>query len=196
MNAYYSNPTSIKVDESGWYKLDSGREITKLPIVESDSLLFARLGHGPAGEWLRACRWSLPTTSEYMEMAEAAHHIEPYTLPDEELLAANKIKRTAVAVGTFRNRNMMSFDWCVRHDNEVWRRMTGWDGTKPIDNCGKHWADGGLIIGWWTSRARSYGVSNDTMIQTPSAFHRSEPTYVDYATTFHAVRESQDKEAA
>lgn len=189
--AYRTSLDNIKVDESGWFRIRGGFEITKLPIVEKESLLFARLGHGVAGDCLRKRGWALPSVSDYEEMHRLSYHIEPVVLPDEELLAANNIKRTQAAIQAFRVNEMMSYDWCVRHDNQVWGAMQDWQGRQPIDNCGKHWAAGGLIVGWWTPHARKFGVKNNRMIQPPSAFHRGEPTYVDYATTFHAVRVSK-----
>jgi hypothetical protein len=125
-------------------------------------------------------------------------------LPTSEphlILDAGIALHDGAMIERFRETHMMGRPWCALHDAEVMRRIVaaGFNGSQPVDNAGKHWAEPdeqhpaapghSLIYGWWTPRARSYGVHNDVMIQEPSDFH--DLAYVDYATTFHAVRAKQ-----
>lgn len=196
MSVFRSLPKDCTVEPHGWFPLSSTLEITKLPIFDAAHPgMAARLGRGPAAKWLAGQGLRLPTAAEYSALHGVAYHIEPYTLPTLEMWGAEAGRlgvsvNDAAANQAFRQANMMGFEWCEQHDIECWRRLEGWDGVKPVDNFGKHWSSEG-IIGWWTKHARKYGVKNDFMIQTLSTFHNSDPSYVDYASNFHAVRETK-----
>lgn len=181
---FRSDPAHLSVHpETDWIRLPSGVEITRLPIYDDHEGLFARLGHGPAAEWCRAHGWELPTVAEYDELHAIALHIDPYTLPTVEMIRAAGIsERDTKAIDAYRNAHMMGREWCTQHDFEVWARLVraGWDGERAVANAGKHWAQGKTIVGWWLAKGGR--------IQNPSTFHAGDPTYVDYATTFHAVR--------
>ena len=145
---------------------------------------FARLGHGPASDWARARGYRLPSVNELDHLHRLAMHIEPYTMPTVEQLDGEGIGlRQYAAINAFRSANMRSFEWAQIHDAEVWQRLKrrGWT-NEAVANAGKHWAQGGLIYGWWKA--------NGARIQNASAAHANDRTYVDYATTFHVVRES------
>jgi hypothetical protein len=186
-NPFISNPSDCQIHPSGWVELPSGTKLTKLPIFDRDSELFARLGHGPAGKWLADQEMRLPTVAEYEQLHALALHIEPVTLPTGKMLVAAGVPKPWVddgadtpAMACYRAENIRSLEWCQLHDTEVWARLAeaGWS-VSPVANAGKHWCDGGVIFGWWRT--------GKPMIQTPSSFHRGEPTYTDYATTFHAA---------
>jgi hypothetical protein len=201
-NVFLSNVDDCEVHESGWFRLTPKLEITKLPLVDVTPGLFAHLGHGPAGHDV-APRFNarLPTFAEYELMHQACTlRFEPFTLPTQGQRAAeverinatrglHLARLTEVFEQELRQRDMMGREWCEVHDREMWRRLDQWDGREPVDNVGKHWAHGGGIIGWWTPNARKWGVKSTRMIQEPSMRHANEPTYDDYATNFHLVRE-------
>jgi N-acetyl-anhydromuramyl-L-alanine amidase AmpD len=178
---FTSRLESVAVHSSGWFRLPSGVEITKLPVWDAGASLFARLGHGPAGEWAKAKGYRLPTQADYDALHKASLYIAPFTLPTSAQLQANAIAPTnTAAIDAFRNANMASLEWCRIHDVEVFRRLAAATWTdQPVSNCGKHWVAGGLIYGWWTKTG---------MIQNLSAAHKAMPTHTDYATNFHVVR--------
>lgn len=190
----------------GWWRMPSGTEITVVPAWDSKIGVMARMGAGNAQKVAWENGWDLATVEQYDELHKFGVHIEPYTLPDSELRAA-ECQRLGVSHLTqeqeqhFREQNMMTIEWCRIHDVEVWRRLDQlaldgkWDGKTGVDNFGKHWckrrtdtpAGHSLIYGWFTKNARQYGVHNDYAIQFPaSPFH--DLAYDDYATTVHFVK--------
>lgn len=197
MTPFLSNTADVTY-EGAWLPISDTVEVTKLPLADTAHVLFARLGGGAAKVLLEARGWRLPTCAEYDQLHAHGLHIEPYVLPTDEptmLLEAGIALHDRDAIERFREANMMTEAWCHQHDNEVMKRLAaaGWKG-EAVDNCGKHWAapdastppGHSLIYGWWTPRARAYGVHNDVMIQERSPFH--DDRYDDYATTIHAAR--------
>jgi GH25 family lysozyme M1 (1,4-beta-N-acetylmuramidase) len=121
--------------------------------------------------------------SEYDKLHEKSIYIRPYTMPTVEMLKEVGIPdNNQVAIDRYRNSNMMTMAWCAIHDAAVKILLdeAGWLGDQPVSNVGKHWCRNRVIYGWW--------LENGGVIQSPSKFHFNEPTYVDYATTFHVVR--------
>lgn len=190
MTVYRSPAAAFAVHSSGWHRLPSGAEITCLPIVEHDNL-FAHTGHGPAAAWCSTHGYRLPSKAEYEELHRASLRITPYTLPTMDMLVADKVPRPwtrtdgsdSPALRAYRAAHMSSRAWCELHDAEVWRRLytAGWV-AGPVANAGKHWGEGGYIVGWWITQAGA-------LIQDWSAAHVNQPDHTDYATTFHACRE-------
>lgn len=184
--AFVSRPEGCELHAAGWLDLATGGAISRLPVVDRDMETFARLGHGPASEWATARGYRLPTANELDQLAAVDLHIDPFTMPTVEQLRNEGIAVTDhAAIQRFRVAHMMSFEWAQMHDAEVWQRLKrrGWT-SEPVANAGKHWIDGGRIYGWWRK--------DGSRIQGASAAHRADPTFVDYATTFHVVRESMN----
>lgn len=198
--AFRSDPKDVE-DVWGWIPISDSTEITKMPLHDTGKNLFARLGARLASKRLAELGAQLPTLAEYDALHALAPQIEPYVLPTDEphlILDAGVALHDQEQIERFRETHMMSLAWCLLHDEKCMDRIARVGLGAPIANAGKHWAQPragidrpghALIYGWWTARARLYGVHNDTMIQEPSDFHDSE--YVDYATTFHAVRARQ-----
>ena len=193
--SFRSQVGDCAIHGSGWWPIAPGLEITKLPVIDDATGLFAHLGHGPAGRDVAPqFNARLPTFAEYEALHKACKlRLEPYSLPNIEQRAA-EAKRLGVPrlsqaqEQDLRMREMMGREWCEVHDREMWHRLEAWDGVEPVDNVGKHWAQGGGIIGWWTPNAHLWGVSSPRMIQEPSMRHQRDPGYDDYATNFHLVR--------
>jgi GH25 family lysozyme M1 (1,4-beta-N-acetylmuramidase) len=187
MSKFYSQPDDCSIHDSGWIEIAGGFEITKLPVWDTKAQLFARCGHEPAEHVARRLHTRLPLVDEYDQQCRLSMHIDPYTMPTAEMLEEVGIPiYNQAAIDQYRNHNMMTRQWCEMHDQEVLSRMNeaGWSG-QPVFNAGKHWVRGGIIYGW--------KKSNGDMIQPPSTFHKPDPRYVDYATTFHVVRRKTTK---
>lgn len=189
---FRSSLADVAVHESGWTRLPSGVEITSLPLWDSREHLFARLGHGEAGSWLTARGMRLPTKAELGELHQVSLYVPPVTLPTPEMIVAAGVPKPwrlpdgkdSPAMSAYRVAHMRSRAWCEQHDAEVWRRLHGAGCVdQPVANAGKHWGAGGHIYGWWLTQA------GDKMIQGWSSAHAGDPTYTDYATTVHAVRD-------
>ena len=196
MSAFRSDPDHCGLlEDTGWVTLPDGSEISQFPVYDTGAGLFARLGHGPATEFCTARGCELPSVEDYRELHKLSHFIKPYTLPTPAMLMANvrspwqdKDGRDTPHMAAYRARNMMTREWCAMHDMEVFVRIakSDWSLGDPVSNAGKHWASpAGTIFGWW--------LSNGTLIQNPSQFHASDPTYCDYATTFHIKRPADVK---
>ena len=188
INSHRTAPENVSIHDSGWLRLASGAEITKRPLRDVATGGAARMGGGVSQEYLRQRGMRLPTPDEYRELRDAALHVDYFTMPTSEMLRAQGIGgRDTDAVNRFRTANMMSLSWCNLHDKEMDRRLSaaGYDGTQPVANDGKHYAqddDGEPVL---TGGYRKDG----TQLQEASTFHRSNPDYADYMTNFHAVRD-------
>lgn len=188
LEVFRSDPHTCAAHETGFFDLSARVRMTILPVWDHRTDLAARLGHGVAETLLKPLGLRLPTVDEYEELHRQAFHIEPYTLPTREMVHHEGIV-TQAGEQLYRQQHMMGLGWCRLHDEEVWKRLAGWDRSQPVANFGKHWAQHGTIVGWWTAHARAYGVHNDRMIQEPSRFHAADPTYCDYGTNFHACED-------
>lgn len=194
MTPFVSRLDDIAVHVAGWLDLPGGRAISRMPLWDNRAQLFARMGHGPAEGWAEAHGYRLATVAELDELHAAALHIQPYTLPTLPMLDAAGIPKPRYradgtdtpALEAYRAANMRSRAWCEQHDAEVFARLheAGWNG-QPVANAGKHWAQDGIIYGWWRS--------GGNVIQPASAFHRGDPSYTDYATTVHVVVEASER---
>ena len=197
MNPFISVPSDCAIHDAGLVELEDGTQITRLPFWDTATAMFARLGHGPAEHMLGERGMRLPAVHDYEALHAIALHIDPYTLPSASMLRRDSVPQPwqnldgsdSPAMAGYRASNMRSEHWCRQHDMEVFSRLdaAGWDG-EPVANAGKHWANSGLIFGWW------YELGG--MIQTPSRFHASDPTYTDYATNFHAVMQDPGRDTA
>lgn len=180
--AYVSRAGALTIHSAGWLELPSGVRITRMPVVDGDTKLFARLGPTPAAAWAATKGYRLPTCAELDELHRASLYIAPYTMPTADMLReAGVALNDGEAVQRHRVANMRSLAWCEQHDAEVYDRLeeAGWV-SQPVSNAGKHWADGGLIYGWWLETGKP--------IQSPSGAHRGGGgTHTDYGTTFHVV---------
>ena len=182
--AFVSRAGAGELHASGWLVLPAGSgAISRLPIWDRDAALFARLSPVAADAWARAQGWALPSCAHYDALYSVAKHVDPVTMPTLAQLAAEKISAANTkAVDAFRNGNMRSLAWCTAHDAEVFARLkaVNWSG-EPVANAGKHWADSGLIYGWWRK--------DGSKIQSASLAHKNS-AHTDYATTFHVWRPS------
>jgi hypothetical protein len=210
--AFLSKVEDTAIHETGFFPLDEEWEISIYPVWDPVNKLAARNGGGDALKVCERLGGQLPSVEQYEMMHKLGYHIEPYALPtsamQNAMLASQglagvsyKDPRVLQAIVSYRENNMMTHAWCVFHDTEVMSRIAEYlkskglkVADKPFDNFGKHWAMPradtpklhSLIFGWWTPHARSYGVSNDVIIQNPSTWH--DDKYDDYGTTYHMVR--------
>lgn len=158
----------------GWLPLPSGVLVTRLPLLDASTGLYARLTYRDAFEVARRMGGRLPTREEVYELtAEAREHgvvLKPVTL----------------SFGP----EMVSRAHAETHDAKVRARMTAlaWDGVVPLAGVGKHWVAGASpgkarIAGWWNGLQHIQGGFSD--------IHGD--THHDYATTTLVVRETATK---
>lgn len=182
--AYVSRAGACDLHSAGWLPIPSGGAVSRLPIVDKDGQLFARLSPVAADAWAKSKGWRLPSIAEYDALHSCSLFIAPCTMPSMQQLAdAGVPANVQASVDAYRNANMRSQLWCEQHDAEVWARLKqrGWAG-EPVSNAGKHWANGGAIYGWWRA--------DGSKIQNPSNAHAGSQ-HTDYATTFHVWRPPQ-----
>ena len=185
-SVYVSRAGGLTIHPAGWVDLPSGARVTRMPVMDGDVRgLFARLGPTPAAAWAETKGYRLPTVAEYDELHRASKYIAPYTLPTRDMLLGDGVPLgDEKAIQRYRTLNMSSRSWCEQHDAEVFDRLSdvGWV-NEPVGNAGKHWAQDGVIYGWW--------LANGSVIQSPSRAHASGGgTHTDYGTTFHVVLKS------
>jgi hypothetical protein len=159
---------------NGWLPLPSGVLVTRLPLTDAATGLYARLTYRDALEVAKAMGGRLPTREEVYELtAEACEHgvvVKPVTL----------------SYGP----EMVTRAHAEKHDAKVRERLTAlaWDGVVPVCGVGKHWVAGASpgkarIAGWWDGQKHIQGGFSD--------IHGD--THHDYATTTLVVRETATK---
>ncbi len=192
---------NIAIHETGFCKLPSGVEISMLPVWDREYDDAARLPPAKADRWLKAGGYRLPTPEEYDELEEEGLHIEPLTLPTPEMLARFGFVPRSQAALDWQSREMMTREWCDIHKAavRVLLEEAAYTGHQPVANYGKHWSKKKSgergIYGWPTRRPAYYGLQGGRrVIQDFSQRHEPESeVFVDYATTFHAVKLSGAK---
>ncbi|MEE9395206.1 MAG: N-acetylmuramoyl-L-alanine amidase [Planctomycetota bacterium] len=182
MSPFVSELGNISLHDSGWVRLPSGVEISKMAAWDTVEQLFARRGWRGAQEWAEARGYRLPTVSEHRELHRIALYISPFTMPTVDMIHAAGINpANTSAVNDYRNANMSSRAWCAIHDGAVLDLLvTKGHIDEPVFNDGKHWAAEGYIFGW--------ALAHGQMIQGPSLAHLTHE-HTDYGTTFHVVRD-------
>lgn len=159
---------------AGWAQLRPGTSVTRLPLVDVDTGLFARLVYADAELVAQRIGGRLPTREEVHELVRVGHLITPTTL----------------SFGP----EMVTRDHARRHDDEVRRKLdeTRWDGRRPVMNAGKHWIAGATgqnvrICGWWfQGRMIQAGLGDNPHHLGAARSHH------DYGTTTLVVIDGDD----
>lgn len=132
--------TSAAVHPSGWARLPSGKEVTRLPLVDTAHRL-------PAGEQL----FARLTYADALIVAEreGARLISP-----EALLELGNV---GLQLRPFTGTPIAETDLVhsERHDADVQRQLDAldWDALRPVSGAGKHWVAGpddaySHLMGW------------------------------------------------
>lgn len=169
MTPWRTPAEDAEVHGSGWLVLPSGREVTRLPLIDgaTPEPLFARLTYRDAIAVAARLGGRLPTRDEVLEGIALARAgglvLQPVTL----------------SYGP----EMVTREHAVTHDERVRRMLLGWDGWKPVAGCGKHWISGAApgksrICGWWDGRKVIQSGTTDP----------HDDLHADYATTCLVVR--------
>lgn len=135
-------PSQAQVHSSGWVRLPSGVEVTKLPLVDTQhDGLFARLDYDSALE---------------VAAREGAELVHEETVIELQRLTQDGSRRALGLLpylGTPRAENELEHS--KLHDRDVWEQLTArrWNGLSPVANAGKHWIHGApegksRLMGW------------------------------------------------
>lgn len=146
MTVHRTTPADAAVHPSGWVRLPSGVEVTKLPLVDSRPLvdglpLFARLTYADALQ---------------VAQREGAELIHAETVSELQRLSQDGSGR---AVGLRPYLGTPTAETAVehsrRHDADVLRQLgeRKWNGLAPVAGAGKHWVHGApagrsRLMGW------------------------------------------------
>ena len=161
------------VHSSGWTLLTPGFEVTRLPLIDSETPepLLARLTYADAKAAAASLGGRLPTRDEVLELVSVGHVIQPVTL----------------SYGP----EMVTRAHAEKHDALMWQRLSKWDKKRPVMNAGKHWIDGASgenvrICGWWDGKKMiQSGIATDNPHHVGAA-----RSHVDYGTTTLVMRPS------
>lgn len=146
MTTHRTRPDYARVHPSGWVRLPSGVEVTKLPLVDDaheldDGHLFARLTYADA------------LTVAQREGADLIH-VE--TVSELQRLSQDGSGR-AVGLRPFLGTPTaeIALEHSRRHDVDVRRQLAErrWNGLAPVAGAGKHWVHGApagrsRLMGW------------------------------------------------
>jgi hypothetical protein len=161
------------VHPSGWGRLAPGTSITRLPVVDVETGLFARLVYRDAELVAERLGGRLPTREEILELARVGHVIPPV----KQSWGPEMITRESAATHDARVRELLA--------------ATRWDGVRPVMNAGKHWRFGATgenvaICGWWEGgRLIQQGIGDNPHHLGAARSHH------DYGTTTLVVVEGE-----
>ena len=164
----------------GFYRLKSGARISKRPLWDNRSGLWARFNLAEADEWCQAADARLPTVPELKELHEASRWIRPVTLPTLEMLKKAGVALVENTINQYRSANMSSREWCAIHDQKAAELLDGLDGH-PVANVGKCWTGEGGLFGW----RREDGSYIQNLYTGHGLHHR------DYASTTYVVQNGE-----
>ena len=175
----FKTKTSDAVTVGGFYRLKNGTQISKRPLWDSQSELWARFNLAEAREWCATAGARLPSVPELRELHDASRWVRPVTLPTIAMCKAAGFPLTEAAINSYRNANMSSRKWCAIHDQKAAELLDGLDG-EPVANVGKCWTGEGGLFGW----RREDGSYIQNLYTGHGLGHR------DYASTTYVVQES------
>lgn len=133
-------PYQAAVDEHGWARLPSGREVTRLPLIDATKRLadrtplFARLTYADALVVANREGARLISYEALLELGNVGLQLTPFLgTPTAETDIVHS----------------------QRHDADVRRQLKAlnWDGRRPVSGAGKHWISGApegrsRLAGW------------------------------------------------
>lgn len=165
MTAYRTPAERAAPHPSGWARLRPGVSVTRLPLVDLDTGLFARLTYRDAEMVADRHGGRLPTREDVLELVRVGHLITPSTL----------------SYGP----EMVTREHAQEHDRLVREKLLSsrWDGVRPVMNVGKWWRHGATgenvaICGWWDgSKLIQSGIARDNPHHLGAA-----RSHVDYGT--------------
>lgn len=155
----YKTPIAA-LSQPDWVALPNGKDVTRLPIYDTVTQLFARTDYHDGSEYARTIGARLISVGSVKTIATFGHRIDPVLLPTRDMVAAcprrpgedktDYLKRLYAPMG--------SIEWARTHDGLVRAALlhvSGWDGSKPVMNVGKWWVAGAPIgrsylMGWHT----------------------------------------------
>lgn len=168
ISVYKTKVEQVIVHSSGWAPLPSGGFVTKLPLIDVETGLFARLDYDEANKVAADLGGYMLTKKQVDEIASIGFFTKPITLV---------LKKTDFVL-------MRGKEFCEKHDGKFWSQMEAadppWDGEQPVQ-VGKDYVQGAPIgrqfeYGWDVIK----GVLN-RMIQGPFPGKAHERSYTDYS---------------
>lgn len=180
-NVYKSAAEDAAVHPSGLIRLATKAgplEVTRLPLIDQKSGLFARLDTPSALEALGRLGMRLLTADEWQAIVLLAQQGSPDVFAVEPCTLVHSVND---------QRYMRSLAFQQKHDDCVFARLKGWNGKSFVLNVGKQWLlpRGGKAtnFGWWPIVA---GLPRTKPIQGAGNAH--ELTYTDYSQLTVGVR--------
>lgn len=155
----YKTPrASTVVHSSGWGALPSGRIITRLPLIDAATNLFARNDYRTLLEVAEREGARIISPAAIAELHAAGLELKPCFLPTGAMVAKMPPRgpnETEIAYQTRIRLDMGTAEWAEIHDRCVWEQLNKrWGGESLVANAGKHWAFGApkgrsYLMGWW-----------------------------------------------
>lgn len=151
----------------GWVQVDDGLWLTREPLRDRATGLYARLTYDGALDACEALGGALATADDVERLHWDAFHgtaieIPPVTLPTVAMVRAagyaGPVNAQAFqdAAQRLRVACMMGLEWAKAHDAAVLAHLAdaGWDGAMRVAGIGKHWVAGAppgraYLFGWW-----------------------------------------------
>lgn len=161
-NVYRTPLVAVRLHPSGLVRLPSGVRVSALPLIDTDTGLFARLSYYDLLEWAKLNGYRMLRRNDVDEY----HRVGLFTAPCTLVHSSADFAK------------MQSVEYARKHDDCFWAQLAKlpWDGSRPV-LVGKDYIEGAppgrqLEYGW----LRAPG---GRVIQSPGTAH--EANYTDYS---------------
>lgn len=179
----FCTPTSRAVEHpAGWAPISNGLEVTRLPLLDSQCGVFARLRYRDAATVAKNMHAELLTTAIADEIQRTGYQIPPVIIRETTEEQAERLARG----GTDPLERMATIEWARREDLGILGHLAKWNQDLPVAGAGKDW-----IRGAASGRALNYGWDTDPgpgihYIQTLGTRH--DESHTDYSQLTRLVR--------
>lgn len=138
---YQTRPEDVVEHPAGRYQIGKGRRVSRLPLLDRQTGLFARVTETTTEAVAKRLGAREPTAEEMIELAHLSFWIRPVPIRETPEEKADRLKRG----GTDPLERMATEDWAKRMDDAVLAELANWTGDKPVVNVGKAWVSKDLF---------------------------------------------------
>lgn len=174
-----SSPEDVVLHAQGPLTSWQGMTVTLLPVWDARNGIFAHLTYADALKVAERFGARLGSTTEFDTIHKLGFEIAPCIagFDADDIACAQQLGYDLTdkdQKATFYSLRMGTKLWAARHTACVLRKLSGWDGTKPVSNAGKNW-----IIGAAPGMALNYGwydpeAPNGRMWQSLGTKHNAQ----------------------
>lgn len=152
VNRYITPITDVATESIVWSDMPSGRSVTRTPLVDRATGLFARLTYRDLLAVASSLNVSIISAEGVKDVKAYGFRIDPVILPSADMRPPRLPGETLAAYEGRIRIPMGSIDWARIHDLRARQKLADWD-LRPVLNMGKWWVAGApsgrsWLMGW------------------------------------------------